>query len=276
MPELPEVEVFRKFIERYALGRRIQAVEVNQHKILAGLTAQALEKKLVGGQIAKTQRRGKQLFVKIVQPKQSVWLLFHFGMTGYLSWSKDEKTAVNAYGDPKRPLSHIRVQFHLDDGSELSFHEQRMFGKLTLIDNLDSYLANSKLGPDALAPTFDEKAFLTALQRLQWQIKPALMDQSVISGIGNVYADEILYQCGVHPERSIASLSASDLKCLYLQMKTVLQNTVDCNADRDCLPASYLLHYRKAKAKCPKDKAPIKSKTVGGRTTYFCPVCQPL
>jgi formamidopyrimidine-DNA glycosylase len=274
VPELPEVEVFRRFAERYAQGKRIEAVQVFQSKILASLTAKALEKAVAGGKVTATERRGKQLFVQVKQAKKSVWLLFHFGMTGYFSWFDDKETVVNAYGDPKRPLAHIRVQFDLDDGSHWAFHEQRMFGKLALIDDLDAYLSASDLGPDALDKALDEKTFFKLIERCKGQIKPVLLNQSLIAGIGNIYADEMLFQCGIHPERRMADLSNADLKCLYKQMKEVLQKTVDCDADRDCLPKNYLIHVRRAKGKCPKDGAPLQVKTVGGRTTYFCSKCQ--
>lgn len=276
MPELPEVEVFRQFVVRYVQGKRIDAVTVNNPKILQGPSPQGLQKATIGYTVSDTERRGKQLFVKLTQGKKAHWLLFHFGMTGYFSWFDDKQTIVNAYGDPKRKQNHIRVQFDLDDGSHWTFHEQRMFGKLAVIDDLKSYLAEADLGPDALDPAFNEKAFLERLKSLKGQIKPVLMNQSVIAGIGNVYADEMLFQCKIHPERRVTDLSPADLKCLYKQMKDVLQKTVDCNADRDCLPKSYLIHDRHPKAKCPKSNTPVSIKTIGGRTTYFCPACQVL
>jgi formamidopyrimidine-DNA glycosylase len=274
MPELPEVEVFRRFVERYVVGKRIQGVQVFEPRILQGLSPSVLEKAVNNGKVTATERRGKQLFVQVQQTRRSVWLLFHFGMTGYFSWFDDEQTVINAYGDPGRKQSHIRVQFDLDDGSHWAFHEQRMFGRLGLIDDLNAYLEASGLGPDAVDPRFDEKAFREALGRCKGQIKPALMNQSVIAGIGNVYADEMLYQSGIHPERRVVDLSSSELQRLYREMKDVLQKTIDCKAERECLPKNYLIHFRRAKALCPCSPTPVSVKTIGGRTTYFCPKCQ--
>jgi formamidopyrimidine-DNA glycosylase len=200
------------------------------------------------------------------------WLLLHFGMTGYLSYGDKHQTVINAYGDPARPQAHVRVQFNFEDGSHLAFHEQRMFGYLALVAEPQVVIRDKKLGPDALE--IEEKSFLERLKQHKGQIKPILMNQGFVAGIGNVYADEMLFQCHIHPERSSRELSAKDRACLFRQMVDVLQNTVDCRAERDELPKNYLLHSRHAKGRCPRDGALLEHKSVGGRTTYFCPVCQ--
>lgn len=271
MPELPEVEVFRHFVEEYALNKNVTAVEILKPKILQKTTPDALKSAVEGHPFIRAERRGKHLLLEV--GKKGPWVFMHFGLTGYLSWTKNGQTLVNAYGDPDRPEDHVRVRFDFADGSELNFHEMRMFGKLGLADSLEEYVSRNKLGPDALA--VDEKTFHERLlAKAKGQIKPVLMDQAVFAGIGNVYADEMLYQCRVHPEKRISEIDPKTLKCLYQQMVEVLQKTVDCNADRTCLPKGYLLHTRHKNAQCPRDGEKIHIKEVGGRTTYFCPKCQ--
>jgi formamidopyrimidine-DNA glycosylase len=279
MPELPEVETFKRFIDNHALKKPIEQVQVFKEKILSGVTTTELQQAVEHHQFSHTLRHGKYLFVEVT-PKQtktstkpSGWVLLHFGMTGYLSYWDKQKTLVNAYGDPTRPHAHIRVQFDFKDDSHLAFHEQRMFGYIALISDPQTYIKEKKLGPDALA--MDEQTFLERLKQRKGQMKPILMDQTFVAGIGNVYADEMLFQCHIHPQKTNSELNTKERKHLFQQMRDVLQNTVHYRADRDQLPRDYLLHHRRPKGRCPRDKTPLESKSVGGRTTYFCPVCQP-
>ena len=218
-----------------------------------------------------TRRVGKHLLIQI---EKNGWLFLHFGMTGYPSYAQDGQTILNAYGNPALPEKHIRVQFEFEDGGRFNFHEQRMFGKLGFTPDAEAYFKAKKLGPDALL--VEKKPFVAALKKRKGELKPALMDQSVVAGVGNVYADELLYQCGLHPRRKISELTLEALEDVHCQMVAVLKNTVDVNADREQLPAHYLLHVRKPKAVCPQGKHPLTIESIGGRTTYFCPVCQPL
>lgn len=279
MPELPEVETFKRFVDRYALGRVVHTVQVLHSKILENTLEKDFIAAIQGHRLSRTLRRGKHLFVAL-EPKRKMkqsavetpWLYLHFGMTGYLSYTGQGRTIVNAYGDPSRPEAHVRVRWDFEDGSCLNFHEQRLFGKAGLVENPQIYLQRRNIGPDAL--DIQQEPFIESLQSRKGQIKPVLLDQSLVAGIGNVYADEMLFQCGIHPERRTAELSDADLRCLYAQMVDVLQNTVNAGADRTQLPKGYLIHVREKKGQCPRDGSPLQIKQVGGRTTYFCPQCQ--
>lgn len=277
MPELPEVETFRRFADRYALNQTVKTVEVFTPKILENTSESELKHAVETHRLSETRRVGKHLLIAIqsTHKKQKItgWLFLHFGMTGYLSYTKNGQSIVNAYGDPTRPEAHVRVRFTFEDGGQFNFHEQRMFGKLGLTPDADAYFHARKLGPDALS--VKKKPFIDALKKRKGQLKPALMDQALIAGVGNVYADELLYQCGLNPERKITDLTPKDFDCVYTQMIDVLQRTVDVDSDRDKLPPHYLLHVRKPKSPCPKGHTPLIIKQIGGRTTYFCPVCQP-
>ncbi|HEY9687875.1 MAG TPA: DNA-formamidopyrimidine glycosylase family protein [Coleofasciculaceae cyanobacterium] len=271
MPELPEVEVFKRFVDRHALHKAIQSCAVFNPKILEPGLEAVLASVVVGHCFVETERCGKHLFIRLDgQPTQ--WLILHFGMTGYLSWFKDKARIVNAYGDPARTDGHIRVQFDFADGGHLAFHEQRMFGKLGLIDDPADYIRANHLGPDALS--IEREVFLSGLAQRKGQVKPVLMDQALVAGVGNVYADEILFQCRIHPARRIGDLFDAERDCLYEQMREVLLKTVAVDADRDRLPEGYLTHHRTKKGHCPRDHQPLNIQTIGGRTTYFCPQCQ--
>ncbi len=283
MPELPEVETFRRFTERYALQVPVADVRVFKPKILEQTSEADLRQALTGRVLTRTRRTGKHLLVKIDSASQSDcsemrrtqapgWLFLHFGMTGYLSYQREGQTVVNAYGNTALPQAHIRVQLVLADGGLFNFHEQRMFGKLGLTSDAEAYFQARKLGPDAL--TVDLETFVAALQKRKGQLKPALMDQSLVAGVGNVYADEALYQTGLHPGRQASGLSAKELTALHQQVVDVLQHTVAVAADRDQLPAHYMLHQRHPKAVCPSGGHRLSIESFGGRTTYFCPICQ--
>jgi formamidopyrimidine-DNA glycosylase len=298
MPELPEVETFRRFTEQYALQVPVADVRVLKPKILEHTSEADLRQALIGSVLTRTRRVGKHLLAQIDPPsaqcsqastppinsplintppdanpaQASQWLFLHFGMTGYLSYQREGQTIVNAYGNPALPQAHIRVQLVLADGGLFNFHEQRMFGKLGLTADADRYFQARKLGPDAL--TVGPGTFVNALKKRKGQLKPALMDQSLVAGVGNVYADEALYQCGLHPGRSASGLSLKEVTALHQQVVDVLQRTVDVAADRTRLPAHYMLHQRHPKAVCPKAGHPLQIEPFGGRTTYFCPICQ--
>lgn len=272
MPELPEVEIFKRFAERHALGRPIADVAVLHPKILDGTTAAALARTVKGQVLDEARRHGKHLFLHVKKPDR--WLVLHFGMTGFLVWYTDDTCVTTAYGDTKSRNGHLRIRFDLEDGSHFGFDEQRMFGKLSVIDDPDAYIEALHLGPDALG--VDLKTFKAGLLNRKGALKPALMDQGLVAGVGNVYADETLFQCRLHPELKIGELNPEDLRCLHRAMRTVLQKTVDCRADRDQLPEGYLTHHRHKNGRCPRDRTRLEIRTVGGRTTYFCPACQRL
>lgn len=272
MPELPEVEVFRRFAEQHALNRTIQSVQIFHPKILEKLSASALQSAVQGQRFIQAARHGKLLFLQL-DSVPSRWVFMHFGLTGYLSrFQGDATDIVTAYNEPEGKGGHIRVQFDFEDGSHLAFHEQRMFGKLGLTDDPAASIAQRKMGPDALA--VDADTFAGLLSKRAGRLKPVLMDQGVIAGIGNVYADEMLFQCKLHPCLPLARLSKRDIRCLFEQMEDILQKTVAADADRSQLPKSYLLHARTKKGTCPRDGTSLQIETIGGRTTHFCPTCQ--
>jgi formamidopyrimidine-DNA glycosylase len=278
MPELPEVEIFRRFLERYALKQTICAVSVLHPKGVRSIAPEILVRLTEGSAFLETQRRGKILLARLgktghdLQPSHHSWVLFHFGMTAYFSYTPPDSPTINAYGDRVSQKSHIRVSFRLADGGLLNFHDQRLFGYVSLIDNPEAYFQSKKLGPDALA--VDRPMFIQQLNKRKGAIKPVLMDQAVIAGLGNVYADELLFQANLHPEHAVADLNTAQLEQLHALMQEILKQVIDLKVDREKLPADYLWHQRNPKGLCPRDHSPFLIKTIGGRTTYFCAKCQ--
>jgi len=286
MPELPEVEIFRRFMERHALRQNITAVQVLHPKGLRSVSEADFQNALVGNRFVETQRRGKYLLARLepanTAPQrtktkrkaslQTNWVVFHFGMTGIFSYASPQQKPVNAYEDDLNRESHIRVSFLLENGGKFHFHDQRLFGYVSLTEQADTFFASKKLGPDAL--TVDAQEFEQKLKGKKGALKPVLMDQSIVAGLGNIYADELLFQTALHPAHPIHTLSSEQRLLLHSTMQDILNRTIALKVDRDQLPDHYLWHQRQAKGHCPRDGSALNIETIGGRTTYYCPECQ--
>ncbi len=261
MPEFPDVAFFRKYLEKHALKRSIQCVEVKHPRILRDVLAAELERELTGREFTATRQHGKYLFARIAEGE---WLLMHFGMTGYLEYFEKPED------DPK----YDRFLLGFSGGGFLAYVNQRMLGWIGLTGNPDDLIRSRGLGPSVLDPTFDYRAFRERLSGKKGEVKPTLMDQGVLAGIGNVYSDEILLQACIHPKTKVNELSERQLKSIYDTTKRVLLTAVEHDADPATFPAGYLLRDRRKGAKCPQCGAKLQTAKVGGRTACFCPSCQ--
>jgi formamidopyrimidine-DNA glycosylase len=266
MPELPDVELYKRHLDAHALHRRIADVAVNDARILGDLPAKAFVARLEGNRFEGSRRHGKHLLVELAQ---GGWLTLHFGMTGTLQ--SFERLA----DDPP----YDRVRFDFADGGHLAYVNRRMLGRVGLADDADGFVAAEQLGPDALDPGFDLGALAAALAKRRRDVKAVLIDQALIAGIGNIYADEILFQARIHPKTAAASLSARRRAVLFEQIKAVLKTAIGAGAGAeqllDRLPEGYLLRQRERGGACPRCGRPIATLKSGGRTSYFCPRCQP-
>lgn len=266
MPELPDVENFRRYLNATALHKTIAGVTVGSTKILRGISARAIGSALRGRRMERTRRHGKHLFVALDNGR---WLTLHFGMSGRLTYFKDMKD------DPPDD----RLRFDFDNGAHLAYQNRRLLGRVGLADDPDAFIADEGLGPDATDSSLDEAAFVTLLAGRRGQIKPALMDQHLLAGIGNIYSDEILFQARLHPASLVRDLARSRLRTLYKSMRTVLDVAIDRGAGSEelvrRLPSSYLLPHREEGAKCPRCGGKIETVKASGRTAYYCPRCQP-
>ncbi len=265
MPELPDVELYRRRLDATALHRPIVEVTVNDARILADIPPEAFAARLRGNAFEHTLRHGKHLLVRLVRDG---WMTMHFGMTG----------ALVPFQDPADDPPYDRIRFDFADG-HLAYTSRRMLGRVGLTDAADVFIAAEELGPDALSPEFDFATFSRALTGRRRDVKALLMDQSVLAGIGNIYSDEILFQAGLHPKTSVEQLDDEQRRRLFNAIKEVLQTAIDCGAGAeqflDRLPPGYLLPQRRADGRCPRCGGPIATLKHQGRTAYFCPRCQP-
>ena len=272
MPELPEVETYRRYIDELAVGQTIVAVQVNDAHVLATPEDQ-LRAELVNRVITGTSRLGKNCFLELDNGRVPV---LHFGMTG----------SVGAYRDEADAPRFTRVALHLaDSGLRFAFVDPRKFGRIRMAESVAAHQLAKKIGPDALlitAPELHQK-----LARRKTLLKPLLLDQSITAGLGNWIVDEVLFQAKIHPERLGVSLTAKEGQALHAAVQLVLTTAIRQEASYRHFPASFLIHAREwdtpatasstdAHTFCPRHpKVKIDKYYVGGRATYICPKCQP-
>jgi formamidopyrimidine-DNA glycosylase len=197
-----------------------------------------------------------------VRAGDKLWLRLHFGMTGSLHYLKnDEET-------PKT----TRVLFLFANNRRLAFDDQRKFGEIELIKGVDEFLQTSGLGPDALE--ISASKLRTVLGKHRGALKAILLNQQLIAGIGNLYADEILFRARMHPATEGARLSDKNLTGLFRAMRYVLEKAIALKTDFNRLPKSWLLTHRGKGGRCPRCGRALNSATIGGRTSWFCVHCQ--
>jgi formamidopyrimidine-DNA glycosylase len=259
MPELPDVEGFRRELADKLPGRRVQRVEVRDAGVLRNSTARALERNLVKHTFRKPRRHGKWLIL----PTDGPALLVHSGMTGQPYYAPDG-------ADEK---GYERLVVGLDRG-ELRYADLRKLrGVWLAADDDETAEVMGKQGPDALG--LDLPSFRKALQGRRGALKPTLMDQSVIAGLGNLLTDEILWQARLPPSRPVTRLDAAEVRGLHSVMKRVLRTSVT----HSCVPSlpRWLTRAREAPdPSCPRCGTRLARGRIGGRTSVWCPRCQPV
>jgi formamidopyrimidine-DNA glycosylase len=266
MPELPDVELYKRYLDEHALRQTIERVAVNDARILGDLPAAAFVARLTGNRFQDSRRHGKHLLVRL---HRDGWLTLHFGMTGGLVYFREEAE------DPP----YDRVRFDFKGGRHLAYVNRRMLGRVGLADDAEEFIHGEQLGPDALDPAFDPAAFDRAIEGRRRDVKSVIMDQALVAGIGNIYADEILFQARLHPKTPVTALDHRQRSELFAQIKAVLETAIRCGAGAEqlleSLPEDYLLPQRDKSGKCPRCGTSIATLKSGGRTSYFCPRCQP-
>ncbi|MBB5791926.1 Fpg/Nei family DNA glycosylase [Jiangella mangrovi] len=264
MPELPDVEGFRRVLSR-AAGRRIDGVDVLDAGVLRGVDGGELRDALVGAAFAGPRRHGKWLIGPLrAGPRHRLdepSVVFHFGMTGSLTW-------IDADADRHR-LDRVIISA---GSRELRYRDLRKLQGIRLVpddDGVGSLLAG--LGPDAARIGAAELG--RRLARRQRTLKPALTDQAVVAGLGNLLADEILWQARIHPRRGTLDLTDADRRRLHRTMTTVLDRSTRVGRvpGRD----DWLTGHRDDRdGVCPRCGTPLRRTRLGGRTTVWCPRCQ--
>lgn len=267
MPELPEVEVARRALERWFKGRRVVRAETEATRIFRGAKRSDFEK--IRGRLLKAERRGKYLMLTFEDDRG---VIAHLGMTG--------KFVRRPEGE-KEPWS--RARWILDSGEAVHFKDPRMFGRIepAPAGTLREAKAILSLGIDPLADGLDWKQLKEAVGKSKQDLKVALMDQSRVTGLGNIHAAEALYRSGLHPARKPGTLSDAEWKALTKGIHASIKYALD-HEDGDEItyveepgsPNPFLI-YGRAGEKCRRCGTKVQSFEQGGRTTHVCPKCQP-
>ncbi|MGP3981136.1 bifunctional DNA-formamidopyrimidine glycosylase/DNA-(apurinic or apyrimidinic site) lyase [Streptomyces sp. KR80] len=294
MPELPEVEVVRRGLQRWVSGRTVASVEIRHARAVRRHLAGAADfaDRMVGGTFGPAHRRGKYLWLPVVGTGTSV--LAHLGMSGQL--------LLQPADAPDEP--HLRIRFRFAaaataagtptagtaNGTELRFVDQRTFGGLSLHpqlpgdpDGLPDAIAH--IARDPLDPAFDEAAFHAALRRRRTTVKRALLDQSLISGVGNIYADEALWRAKLHYDRPTATVTRPRSAELLGHVRDVMNAAlavggtsfdslyVNVNGESGYFDRS-LDAYGREEEPCRRCGTPIRRRPWMNRSSYYCPRCQ--
>lgn len=259
MPELPEVEAFRRYIEKTSLNLTIADVVVKNEKILQEISVNDLIDNLISRKFIKTSRLGKHLFIQI---DNQFWVTIHFGMSGSLLFFHDLNN------EPRH--CRLLIKFHGDN--YLCFDDQRLLGRIGLTDNINSFSAKHQLGKDAL--DLEEDEFIRILFPKKKAIKTVLMQQELIAGIGNEYSDEILFQARIDPSVQPFMLSIEQLRSLYREMRSILKTAIESRIKPGPFPDYFFLHSARKKKICPRCGSQVVCKKFSGRTGCFCPSCQ--
>jgi len=269
MPELPEVETVARGLHQALVGRTIRGVVVLWPRTVA---TPAVQEQIVGRRVQSVSRRGKYVVISLDQG----FVLVHLKMSGRLH-------LVPA----QTPLHrHTRLLLDLDDGRQLRFQDARKFGRLYLVD--DATEVTARLGPEPLADEFTLDEFRRLLARRSGRLKPLLLNQSFLAGVGNIYADEALFAARLHPLRQAGSLSAEEQERLYQALRAVLAQAITGRGttlddqgytDAEGRAGGYqeqLAVYGRQGKPCPACGTPIERLVIGGRSAHFCPHCQPI
>jgi formamidopyrimidine-DNA glycosylase len=260
MPELPEIEAYRKYVEDTSLKKRI--IKLHLHPGIGGMllqtTDKALKDTLEENSFVGTFRHGKFLFINL---KSKASLMLHFGMTGDLNYTTSDV----------RPKSYALI-FQFKGNHQLIFSDVRKLGKIALVKDIDAFVKKRGYGKDALRITQDE--FCTKFAGKKTAIKAFLMDQKVAAGVGNEYSDQILFQCRIHPASPTARLPERKRVEIFKRMNAILKKAIKKRTEHKKMTKFFFLENRKAGLACPRCKGETEWATIGGRSSYFCSSCQ--
>jgi formamidopyrimidine-DNA glycosylase len=269
VPELPEVETIKKEVAPFVVGHKILAVDVLWDGMVKQPSVAEFLKKVTGRTITGLTRRGKYLFFHL--DKGDDVLLMHMKMTGSLLINPEKSRFTRAI-------------LHLDKGTDVHFADARKFGKMWLEKNENAVI--DKLGPEPIDEDFTAKTLADILKKRTAPVKAVILDQALISGIGNMYADEALFDSRIHPARPADKLSPAEVKRLYTSIRKVLLRGIEMKGAsvRDYTRPSgepgrahdeFIVAHGVGN-KCPGCRGNIERIVVRGRGTYICPHCQPL
>lgn len=274
MPELPEVETIRRGLEAHLVGRRIVGVEVRETRLRRPLDAARLRATVTGRRVGRVRRRAKYLVLDL---EGGGHVLVHLGMTGQLFIAR-----------PGRPcVPHEHVVFALEDGNTLRFADTRRFGLLEPLEagRLEAHPLLRGLGPEPLDGGLDPRSLRLATRRLRKPIKNFLIDSRALAGVGNIYACETLFRAGVHPALPLSRIDENGWRRIVAALRRVLAEAVArggttlhdfVNAEGEAGFFQMRLRvYDRAGEPCAGCRRPVRRMVQAGRSTFYCPACQP-
>ncbi|MDX6556789.1 MAG: formamidopyrimidine-DNA glycosylase [Miltoncostaeaceae bacterium] len=275
MPELPEVETIRRQLAERIPGRTVARAEVLDAKLVSPETPEGFLEQVVGRRIEAVDRRAKYLLLPL---DSGDTLTIHLRMTGRLHWRA---------GEPPEVERHLRARFDLDDGSTLTYGDLRRFGRAWIVpgdlEDPEAYWAE-RAGIEPLTPQFTTRVLTALLEGRRRAVKPVLLDQKLVAGLGNMYVDEALFGARVHPLRPAGDLDPEELKRLHRTIRSVLATAVEAggasiDSYRDGLGEKgrmqdLLKVHLHAGEPCPRCGTTILKTRVAQRGTYWCPTCQ--
>jgi len=284
MPELPEVETIRRGLQRKIKNKQIKDIVVNVDKIIKKPSLEEFIAKSKDKKIKEIYRRGKYIIIHLNSEDK---LIIHLGMTGLLIYPYNENSEEILEGKIKAKHNHLVFTF--TDDTQLVFNDVRRFGKIFLVSNINEIETLSKLGVEPLEDYFTEEVFIQILnKKKKGKIKPFLMNQKFITGLGNIYANEVLYRSDIHPLRLIFSLNKEEVRNLYQQIKLVLSEAVelrgstvadeaylDTDGEKGKFTKKLQVYARKGEP-CIKCGHSIEVVRIEGRSSFICPQCQKL
>lgn len=292
MPELPEVETIRQTLEPALANQRVDRVVVRNGAVLK-VSPRQLRSSMVGARIRGLDRRGKYLIFRF----SDFSVVFHLGMTGQLTLRDPSKSDASGFfrheatglqqSRQHPPDRHTHLRVFLEDGLVLQFRDVRKFGKVFLVPQGERGLAEffSKLGLEPFSGQFRLPAFLEKLTGRRAFVKAVLLDQSVVAGVGNIYADEALFVAGIHPARRIHHVRMWEKEALFGAIELVLEkgirfggttfrDYIDSDGKRGRHQEELFVYGRQGQA-CRRCGSELQKIVVGQRGTHFCPMCQP-
>jgi formamidopyrimidine-DNA glycosylase len=261
MPELPDVEAVARLLRRSTAGRRITRVEIRDRAVVRSPAPRLFAGRLRGRRIRTVRRRGKYLLVGV---SGGLVMVGHLRMTGDF--------VVVPRRAPRRP--HTRLVLGIG-ANDVRFVDQRRFGHVDLIGagDVDAFPGLRTLGVEPLTPAFSPARFRAMLRGRRGTVKAFLLRQDRIAGIGNIYADEILFQARLDPARQGQTLRPAEVGRLYRSIRRVLRRAIAALSRRG-RPVGDLVAVREPGGVCPRCGGTLRTATIAGRTTYFCPRCQ--